>query len=113
MTRGEVTRFAAEAAAAEVDSRKPAGDPDAFWLTEAQRAIDGVAAAIEQLRHARALSADVAHAVTSRERHDAEHREGFARERAWRTAVAATALLLASLADHPFTAEIPPLRRVH
>lgn len=110
MKRDEVVRYVAAAVEAEIKDRRPAGDPDAFWRTEAARAIEGVEAALEQLRHARAVSADVAHAVTPGERRIAEHREDLARQRAWRTAVAAVAMLLAAMADHPFTPEAAPLR---
>ena len=110
MTRGEATRFVAETVAVEIESRKPAGDPDAFWRTEAKRAMEGIEIAVEQLQYARALSADVAHAATARERRLAEHRETLARQRAWRAAAAAAAVLLASLADHPFTGEMPTSR---
>lgn len=82
-------------------------DRDALWLQESGLAIDGLNIAAEQIQYARTITAEVAHAATPQARRIAEAKVDVARERAWRTATATVASLLAALVDHPFTLERP------
>lgn len=107
MKREAAIRLALAAALAEIAARPVLGDKDDAWLREAGVAIDGLNLVAGQLKYARALSADVAHATTPRERRLARHREQEARRRTFNNVVAVLASLLAALADHPFTAEQP------
>lgn len=105
MRRLTAAAFIADTVRAELTVRREPGDRDEAWRREAGVVIDGLNAAAELLRYARALSADVAHATTPQARRHAEHKEWLARCRAWRAAAATSAALLAATADHPFTPE--------
>lgn len=107
MKRTTAVTFIGDTVRAEVADRRSPPDRDEAWRKNAGDTIDGLNVAAELLRYARVLSADVAHTADQRARRLAEHREWFARLRAWRAAAATSAALLAATADHPFTAEQP------
>jgi len=92
---------------AELRDRQVPGDRDEAWREVAGNAIDGLNAAAELLRYARAISVEVSQAITPRMRLLAETKMNFARLRAWRASAAVVAALLAAQGDHPFTEEQP------
>jgi len=107
MKRSGAVNLISDTVRAELDDRRVPTDHDTAWRTVAGNAVDGLNIAAGLLDYARAVPAEVCHAKTERERRVAQHKEWFARVRAWRAAAAVTAELLAAQGDHPFTAEQP------